>query len=33
MVKAPRHGTWMDKERLKKTCIKEKEKKVLNAII
>jgi len=26
MVTALRHGTWMDEERLKKTCIKEKKK-------
>jgi len=26
MVKALRHGTWMDAERFKETCITEKEK-------
>ena len=28
MVTALRHGTWMYKERFKKTCIKEKQKKI-----
>jgi len=27
MVTAPQHGTWMDEEGFKKTCIREKEKK------